>query len=335
MNELILDIILAFIGGVLGASLGALGGFVIFGLLGVIGYLYLIFGLSEIWLESLFSVELFVPSVCFIGGAVATAYARKRKFIECGKDIGRSLISLRNFSVILVGGTAGVIGFLLLLLLSPLRDRVDTIAMTVVIIPLIIKYLWGLTKTNDCEGSSHVLPSPYRFFEQLSRAKGKVWLTLTTSLLTALVTLALYSDEHTRLYAGTFMFFLSALSLYLLFFSVPIPATHHICGPAGIIVVKWCGVNGFSFTAAGVVLPIFWAVTIALISQLGCDITKRFLFDEGDIHVDPPAGGIILGSLIAMWLFPALGLYGQSAGVQVAVAVSLSVFVLFVAGKDE
>lgn len=312
MNEFILNLLLAFIGGILGASLGALGGFVIFGLLGVIGYMNLIFGLNEAWISSFLSVELFIPSVCFVGGAIATAYARKREFILCGKDIGRSLISLRNFSVILAGGLAGVLGFLLFTLLLPLSRYLDIVAFTVVVIPLLFKYFWCLTKTNDCEGTSHVLPSPYRFFERLKSPGGKTGVTIISSIFTTVVTLALYSDELTRPYAGLFMFFLSALALYLLFFSVPIPATHHICGTTGIIVVEWNRVNGLSFSLEGIILPLLWGISIASVSQLWCDITKRYLFDEGDIHVDPPAGGIIAGSLMAMWGFPSMELYEQA-----------------------
>ncbi len=322
MSEIILAVALAFIGGVLGASLGALGGFVIFGLLGTVGYLYLIFGGSDTWLATLFSGDIFTPSVCFVGGAIATAYTRKRGYIECGKDIGRSLISLRRLPIILVGGAAGVVGFITMMVLSIwFSGKLDFVALTVVIVPLTTKYIWKLTKTNDCEGTSHVLPSPYRFFEKLNGSTGKLWLTIGMSAITGIVTIALLSDKHTEPFAGSLMFFLSAFSLYLLFFKIPIPATHHITGPAGIVVVQWMHSNSLTFTVTGILLPMLWAISIAQLSQLGSDITKRFLFDEGDIHVDPPAGGIVLSTAVAMWILPTIGVFEQTISIQIVSAL--------------
>ncbi len=330
MSEIILALGLAFIGGAIGASLGALGGFVIFGLLGTVGYLYLIFGESDIWLVSLFSGELFVPSVCFVGGTIATAYTRKLGYIECGKDIGRSLISLRRLPIILVGGIAGVVGFITMSLIAiPFDGKFDTVALTVIAVPLIMKYVWNLRKTNDCEGSSHVLPSPYRFFEKLNGSIGKQWLTIGMAVITAIVTIALLLDSHTEPFAGSMMFFLSAFSLYLLFFKIPIPATHHITGPAGVIVVQWTQTNSLTFTVSGIILPLLWAISIALLSQLGSDLTKRFLFDEGDIHVDPPAGGIVISTAVAMWLLPDLGVFEMSGTVQTVSALAIFAVSIF------
>ncbi len=323
--ELILDIILAFVGGIIGASIGALGGFVLFGVLGIVGYLSLFFAESDIWLTTLTSEVVFMPSVCFIGGAVATGYTRRLKLIECGKDIGRSLISIGKIRVIAVGGFGGVAGFFVTLFFNTVfKDKLDTVALTVVIVPLFLKYIWGLTKTNDCEGSSHVVPSPYRFFEKLSTWSGKVITALVVAVLTVTVTAILAVNPQTLPYSGSLMFFISALSLYLLFFQIPIPATHHFSGPTGIVTIEWFLINGVELSLVGVLVPVLWGVAISLVALLASDIVKRNLFDEGDIHVDPPAGGIVVATVLGLWIVTKLDIFYASVYVQVSVSFLMS-----------
>lgn len=323
---LLLDCVVAIIGGCLGAALSALGGIVLFGLLGALGFLYLLVAHDDVWIAAVTGSVLLRPSVCFLGGVVAAAYARKKSLIQCGKDIGRPLASLGRPDILAVGGCAGLAGYLVNRgLHALLAGRIDTIALTVFLIPLVIKYSWRMTKTNDCEALSHAVPSPYRFFEKFSRPKGKTLVSLALGLGSSLLALGLFLLPETRPYAGMLVFFVSAMSLFLLFMGMPMPATHHFSGPAGATAIVWLTSHGGREDGWRLVLIALWGIAAAQVSMLIGDAMERLFFTEGDIHVDPPAMGIVGATAIMLGVLPLTGVY--DAGTQVQIAVSLLIIV--------
>lgn len=307
--------VVAAIGGGLGAALSALGGFVLFGVLGVLGVLWLLFAHSD----PAVGPTLIPPSVCFLGGVVATAYARKRGLIVCGKDIGRSFLPHRRADIFAVGAVAGVVGHGVHRGLDALcAGRVDTVALTVVLIPLFLKFAWRLTRTNDCDGISHAVPSPYRFFERLGQPVGKTLTALGVGAVAALATGALWSIPEMRPTAGLFVFFVSATLLFPVFLKVPMPATHHYSGPAGAVAVLWLSAS--VDRGGGMWLLALWGAAAAQIALLAGNLLETLLFTEGDIHVDPPSMGILVASVLLLGGIPGTGLFHAEAAVQVAVA---------------
>lgn len=332
----LLDCGVAVIGGCMGAALSALGGFVLFGLLGVLGFLYLLVAHNDVWISAVTGSALLKPSVCFLGGVVATAYARKQGLIECGKDIGRSFISYRRFDILAVGGCAGLAGYLVNRGVDALlAGSVDTIAFTVFLIPLLLKYRWHMTKTNDCAASSHAVPSPYRFFEKFSRPSGKTLAALFVGLGTSLVTFGLFLRPETKPYAGLLVFFVSAVFLFPLFMGIPIPATHHFSGPAGAAAMAWLSSHGGSPGAAELALVTLWGITAAQIGLLTGTMMEKLFFTEGDIHVDPPAMGILVATAIMLGGLPLTGIYSAGAWTQLTFssAVTIAALLLNVRGK--
>lgn len=326
---LLLDCGVAVIGGCLGAALSALGGFLLFGLLGVLGFLYLLVANSDIWISAVTGSALLKPSVCFVGGVVATAYARKKGLIQCGKDIGRSFLSYRRFDILAVGGCAGLAGYLVNRSADALfAGAIDTIAFTVFLVPLFIKYHWHMIKTNDCEASSHAIPSPYRFFEKFSRPRGKTLVSLVIGLCTSLLTFGLFLVPETKPYAGLLVFCISAVFLFPLFMGIPIPATHHFSGPAGAATMVWLSSHGGSLGGWGLVLMTLWGIAAAQIGLLGGDIMERLFFTEGDIHIDPPAMGIFVATAIMLGGLPLTGVYSAGAWVQIIVSLSMIIAAL-------
>lgn len=324
-KRFIFECIISLIGGFVGASVSALGSFLIFGLLGAIGFFYLITVQDSSLITAVTGGVLFLPHVSFVGGAVAIAYARKKGIIECGKDIGRSAISIQRMDVLAVGALAGLAGYLCnRFLCTFLSGGVDTIALTVVIIPLTLKYVWGLSKTNDCEGSSHAVPSPFRFFERLNKPLGKVALAIVMGIIAAFLVLVFHQSEHTTHYSEMLLFFLSAASLYLVFLKYSIPATHHLAAASGATLTSWLGVHGMPVEISGVILLFLWSVTFSLLAMSVADLMKIIFFDEGDIHVDPPAMGIVITTALAMGLFPMIGIHEATVRVQVIVLGLLS-----------
>lgn len=325
-KRFIFECVMALVGGFVGASVSALGSFLIFGLLGTIGFFYLITLGDNTLLLAVTGGVLFLPHVSFVGGAVAIAYARKQGVIECGKDIGRSALSLQRWDVLAVGAVAGLAGYLVNRFLGIfLYEGVDTIALTVVLIPLILKYVWSLERTNDCEGSSHAVPSPFRFFERLQKPLGKVALSVAMGVIAALLVVIFHSAEETTHYSEMLLFFLAAASLYLLFMKYSIPATHHLAAASGAVLTSWLSENGMPTEPLFLLILFGWSTTFSLLAMSAADFLKRLFFDEGDIHVDPPAMGIVVTTLVAMGLFPMIGLYKATIGVQIIVILIISI----------
>lgn len=320
-SRFLFECVIAVIGGYVGASVSALGSFLIFGLLGAIGFFYLILMHDDSLISAVTGGVLFLPHVSFIGGAIAIAYARKIGIVECGKDVGRSAIQLQRWDILGVGALAGLLGYLVNRLLIVITNGyVDTIALTVVCIPLSLKYLWGLTKTNDCEGSSHAVPSPFRFFERLNKPLGKMLLSISMGVVAVLLVLLFHGEEKTTHYSEILLFFLSAASLYLLFMNYAIPATHHLAAASGAVLTGWLTVNGMPVSAISTIALIIWGVSFALFAMTSADFMKKLLYDEGDIHVDPPAMGIVITTAVAMGLFPTIDVYLMDLGMQMFIA---------------
>ena len=320
----LLNCIVAVIGGVLGAALSGLGSFVLFGLVGVLGFLYLILGQSDVFMNVVTGSIVLRPSVGFLGGCVAAAYARRRGLIKCGKDIGRSFASFDRFDILAVGGAAGLAGYVVNRAVDALfAGRFDTIALTVFAIPLFLKYAWRLTTSSDCEASSHAVPSPYRFFEKFTRPKGKVLVALIVGLCTSLLTVALYLQPMTRPYAGSLGFFASAVLLFPLFMSIPVPATHHFSGPAGIATALWLSSRDAAPAGATLAIVVLWGIAAAQVALLAADIMEKLFFTDGDIHVDPPAMAIFATTAIMVGIIPLTGVYVAGEATQAIAATSI------------
>jgi hypothetical protein len=143
-------------------------------------------------------------------------------------------------------------------------------------------------------------------------------------LVASALTWRLSLDPRTAPFAGLLGFCLSALFLYFLFLSVPIPVTHHFSGPAGAAVVTWLSMHGG--TASGgseVLLLLLWGMAAAQLGMLAGDWMGKWFFDEGDIHVDPPAMGIMLSTALIMGILPLTDVYVAPLGMQMAICVGI------------
>jgi len=320
-DHLLLDLACAFLGGALAASVGALGGFILFGLVGVTGFLSLLLGGDAAWLQGLTGTVLLRPSSCFLGGAVAAAWARRSGLLRCGKDIGRPLLEFRNPTLLLVGGLAGIAGFLANLALDAfLAGKVDTVGLVVFGLPLLLKQIWGLGRSSDCAATSHAVPSPYRFFERLATRKGKPVVCLLSGLGAATLTLALATRPDTAPYAALAAFCLSSASLVVLHLGIPVPVTHHYTGPAGAAVVSLAPMLSSLPPMPALLCLLGWALLAAALGLAGADLLGRLWFDEGDIHVDPPAMGIVVSTAVVLGLLPVTGVLQLPPSLQTILA---------------
>lgn len=320
--RLFLELLCAFLGGALAASLGALGGFVLFGLVGVVGFLAAVITGDAHWLAALAGSVLLRPSSCFLGGVVAAAWARRRGYLRCGKDIGRPLLEFRRAELLLAGGLGGTVGWLVNLALdAALGGRVDTVGLAVCLVPLVLKQAWDLRRSSDCEGRSHAVLSPYRFFERLASPRGKVVVCLLASVGTASLALLLVHHPVAGPYAGLAGFCLSAFSLGVLFLGIPLPATHHFTGPAGAAVMVALPALRSGSALGALTGLLCWAAFAGALGLAASEVLGRLFFDNGDIHVDPPAMGIVASTAVVLSVLPASGVFALGLPVQCAVAL--------------
>ncbi len=322
LPRLLADLVCAFLGGALAASLGALGGFVLFGFVGVAGFAAVLLTGESHWLAALTASALLRPSSCFLGGVVAAAWARRRGHLRCGKDIGRPLLEFRRAGLLTVGGIGGAAGFLVNQVFdSVLGGRLDTVGLAVCTVPLVLKYAWGLRASTDCAGTSHAVPSPYRFFERLASPRGKGVVCVLASVATASLTLALANHPQAAPFAGLAGFCLSALSLVVLFLGVPLPVTHHFTGPAGAAAAVCLAAQAGATGAEGLAGLLGWAVFAGTLGLGASELLGRLFFEEGDIHVDPPAMGIVASTAIVLGVLPSAGVLSLPVPAQVAMAL--------------
>ena len=314
------DPLLAFLGGCLGALVSALGGFLLFGLGGLIGFLVLAWTHQDGVLAALTGGVLLRPCVCFLGGVVAAGYAKGRGLLRCGKDLGRPLGTLGRLDVVLAGGLGGLAGYGVQRLLAPVLGGItDPVAGTVFLIPLVLNLTLSPGRSSDCAAASHAVASPYRFFERLAEPARKLALGLGVGLGAALLALGLCLHAPMAPYAGLLGFCLSAVSLGLLFLAVPVPATHQAVGPAGAAVVAWMAAHGGTRPDGPQILEVLlWGVAAAQLGLLGADVLGRLCLDRGELHVDPPAIGIVAATAVVTGLLPVLGAYRAPFAVQTA-----------------
>ena len=71
-----------------------------------------------------------------------------------------------------------------------------------------------------------------------------------------------------------------------------------------------------------------WGIAAAQIGLLAGDIMEKLFFTEGDIHVDPPAMGILVATAIMLGGLPLTGVYSAGARVQILVSLSLIIVAL-------
>lgn len=144
-------------------------------------------------------------------------------------------------------------------------------------------------------------------------------------VIAAFLVLIFHPMEQTTHYAEVLLFFISAASLYLIFFKLSIPATHHLAASSGAVMTIWLAINGPITTISGLLLLILWSCSFSLFAMSAADGMKKLLFDEGDIHIDPPAMGIVICTAVAMSILPQTGILSAEIVWQIVVAGGIGI----------
>ena len=288
----LLGFLVAFGGGILGASFGALNSFAIVGFL-VIAAVAAQNGSGEL-LAYPFG-PAFGPHVGgFASGVAAAAFAGKKGLLPTGKDIGSGLMGLNNPTVLLIGGLFGLVGYVINYIYSLVGfPWTDTVALTVVTSAIIVRLIWGNGIFGKVpEGESRWSPSAaIQWVPWQSSIMQRVVIGLGAGLFSAYLALKIGGANG----GGALGFGISAASLVFLYMGFKIPVTHHITLCAAVAAL-----------ASG---SMIWGALFGMLAAVVGEIMANLFQVHGNTHIDPPAATIATLTSLSL-LLSALGVYG-------------------------
>lgn len=311
-------IFLSLVGGIFGASLGALWSFCLCGLLTMIGCALVLAGGSDFLLLQVGLGPMFGPQAGgFLAGVVASSYASGFRGThpggrEAGKDILSPLIG-SSWDVLLVGGLASVAGVLLVGVLAkiPVVREADGLALSIVVVTFISRLLfqkegcfgkkptrkqYGLFGTGNYSISWIPWMAPVPRLIVLGFGIGGLSGGVAKFSVAALAPLV-SSGAVSAGAAGTvpviFCWGLSAMMLTGLQLGQgsvsKVPVTHCMSVVSAL---------GFLYTGS-----LFGAALCGVLGAFTQEITARAFYNHASDHLDPPAAGIALGVFILNILF--------------------------------
>lgn len=107
------NILAAFGAGALAASIGAVNAFIMTGILAIIAGVGTCLGVDTGFTAAVAFGTVLGPHMSFAAGAAATAYAKKKGYIDNGCALGQGLAFLNKADVLVVGGVFGIIAYLI------------------------------------------------------------------------------------------------------------------------------------------------------------------------------------------------------------------------------
>ena len=107
------NILAAFGAGVLAASIGAVNAFIMTGIMAIIAGVTACAGVADGVSSVIAFGTVLGPHMSFAAGAAATAYAKKKGYIDNGCALGQGLTYLGKADVLVVGGVFGIIAYLI------------------------------------------------------------------------------------------------------------------------------------------------------------------------------------------------------------------------------
>ena len=309
-------IILAFGGGVFGASLGGLWSFCLCGFVTLFGCLVILAGGSDFLLLQVGLGPIFGPHVGgFVSGVVAATYAagvRHNHPTGNAKDILSPLVDT-SWDVLVVGGVSAVFGLLLVPALQhiPILRESDMLALSIIINIFLARLVfqkeapwgnresirkYGLFGTDGYAISWVGWMSPPSRLVALGAGVGLLSGGVAKGLHTALVPLAqkgAISDAAAMTAPLIFCWALSAIMLTMLNFGQGCiqksPVTHCMA-----IMGAWGFLQTRSLAGAMV-----FGIGAAFIEEYAA----RLFYNHGSNHLDPPAAGIAIATLLMNLLF--------------------------------
>ena len=270
--------VLAFMVGVVGGVFGGTQTFIITGFAGIIIYALKAAGVeSEFLMDTLLNTVL-LPAIIFNAASFSTAFAAKRGYDVKGYDVSHSLLFTHDPLVMLAAGLGGLAGYLVFAAAKALGVPADQGSCSVIIIGILTRLLFG--------NGYWVNPNATAYYQ---REGVRYWLfQLINGVSICGVTAIVLSNVDPAYYSIGF-----SISAALILLSTydregkTYPTTHH-----ETLVVGYA----MGATGGNVVL----SVLFGLLSNVIYLLFARYCNEDCDTHIDPPAVGIAICSLI-LW----------------------------------
>lgn len=270
----LLSIILSFFSGILGTLIGGTQTFICTGFVGIVIVILSQCGVDTAFINDYVANILFLPCIIFNGAAFATAYASENHSIR-GVETSRSLAFCQDYKVLLAGGLAGIIGYMIYAFENYFNFPVDTGAISVLLVGILGRVLFNKENTYNKDNVAF-----------LKKANCQFWIYQTILGLSVSIMMAFFA-KTTGLY--TIGFSISALSLIFALSDSAFPATHHTTL-----------VTGYAIMQTG---NIVIAVIFGLIAHIIGLVFGMIFNSDCGTHVDPPAVAIALLSFILFTFF--------------------------------
>ena len=266
--------------GILGAMFGGIQTFICTGFAGIVVYILKAAGVEPTLLGDSVLNTLLLPAIIFNGSAVATAAAARRYPQIKGWDITRSLIFTHDPLIMLVGGVAGMGGYLLFSLLTYIGLPADAGSVSIVIFGVITRLTLSTGRKWNPDATAYYRKEGVRY-----------WVFQTINCLAVATVFAFILHEAGPQFYGV-GFSISAL---LLIFGYAgdgqkVPTTHQITNIVGVTL---------GLTGGNMVL----AVVFGLIANTIYLVFSKYFNEDCSTHIDGPAVGIAVTTLLLNIIF--------------------------------
>ena len=266
--------------GILGAMFGGIQTFICTGFAGIVVYILKAAGIEPTLLGDSVLNTLLLPAIIFNGSAVATAAAARRYPQIKGWDITRSLIFTHDPLVMLVGGAAGMGGYLLFSLLTHIGLPADAGSVSIVIFGVVTRLTLSTGRKWNPDATAYYREEGVRY-----------WVFQTLNCLAVATVFAFILHEAGPQFYGV-GFSISAL---LLIFGYAgdgqkVPTTHQITNIVGVTL---------GLTGGNMIL----AILFGLLANTIYLVFSKYFNEDCSTHIDGPAVGIAVTTLLLNLIF--------------------------------
>lgn len=306
MSISIVGIIAAFGAGILGSIIGGTLSFALTGIIALIGIAVTLGGGETIFTNAVAFGPFLGPHISFAGAVAGAAYAGRKKYID-GSDVNISLFAFKEPLLLLIGGTFGIVGYVLNQFLASIdfiANNFDTVATTVFLSAITARVLITGTaplsdtkkqtlQTMDSDQVSDTSVEEVYGEESINGQKSYVYDIIWSFGMAVAVAFVTFETGINNVGWAV-----SAISLIFAFLGFEdFPVTHHITMVAGVAASTFIVI--YSPTIAILLTGLFGVISVISGIWINNAINTNV-----DSHIDMPA------IVIALWTFIILFFFG-------------------------
>jgi len=288
----LVDLVASFVAGIASAGFGGVQFFIICAGTCLLG------ALTNTVTSGFAFSPLLNPASAFVAAAVASGYANYKGYNGGGHGPASSLMALQKPDVLLIGGVAGVLGWIVnwaIGLTGLGNSGLDTVAVTVVIVPLIFKIIFqktpvGVVPEEDKALGGRFSPLGGRgWYAGMRRGIDKaIWPAAYGAFIAIGMVLLLQNGSPMAGFLGF------GFGGFVLVFPT-VPAQHFI----GCAVCTALGfVPGLADNPNALLIATAYGFGFGALAANLADLSADVFYRYGYVHIDIPAGSIAMSTLI-------------------------------------